>query len=288
MPVAVIAGAVRDVDRALLAPLPGWVAPTVRRLLAATMLLRLALGPYWRYGGQPEVLFRPPPILSWLDAMPSTEVLVALQVLGAGVALVAVARPRDRYGFVGAWVALLALAGLKGSLGKVLHNDVLLLLAAVPFLPRPARGAGWPVRVSALAIVGAYAAAGTMKLAHTGPEWVAGDNMRWVMYAAAAGSLGPTTALARTIADHAWLAHTVAAGILGLELLAPLALWRPLRPAFVAATALLHLGTWLTLGLDYWGWALTVAAVFLPWWAATRNLTLPRRASHVLPIEEAK
>jgi hypothetical protein len=275
VPVALITRPWRAGDRALFAPLPEGVATTVRRGLACVMLLRLALGPYWRYGDQPGALFRPPPILRWLHAMPATEVLVAVQVVGAIAAAVALARRNDRVAFPLAWLSLLALAGLKGSLGKVLHNDVLVLLAAVPFLPRPHLRAGWPVRTAALVIVGGYATAGMMKLAHTGPEWVTGDNMRWVMFAAAAGSSAPTTAVARAIAENAWFAHVVAAGILGLELSAPLALWRPARPLFVGATALLHLGTWLTLGLDYWGWALTVAVVFVPWWLACRPQAPP-------------
>ena len=67
--------------------------------------------------------------------MPSAWVIGALQVIGA-IAAVAGRRPAPARTSRSplAWASLLVLAGLKDSLGKILHNDVLLLLAAVPFL----------------------------------------------------------------------------------------------------------------------------------------------------------
>jgi hypothetical protein len=68
------------------------------------------------------------------------------------------------------------------------------------------------------------------------------------------------------VADRPWLAHVVAGAILFTELTAPLILFsRRFRPVFVALAVGLHIGTWLTLGLDYWGWALTVVVVLVDW-----------------------
>lgn len=251
----------------------------VRSGLAVVIALRLATGPYAQLAGQPGALFRPPDLLAWLESTPPLAVLVGLQVVGTVAALAAAAGRRPTATFAAAWGSLLVLAGLRGSLGKILHNDVLLLLAAVPIVLAPA-GARWgdlrasrrwgsPVRASLVVIGVVYAACAVQKLRHTGISWVTGDNMRWVLRSAAAGSRAPTTAVAHFIADRAWLSHATAGGLLGLELGAPLLLARSrTRTLFVILVVALHLGTWLTLGLDYWGWALTVVVVAVPasWW----------------------
>ncbi|MGI8684675.1 MAG: hypothetical protein ACR2MO_06245 [Acidimicrobiales bacterium] len=251
----------------------------VRAGLAVVIALRLATGPYTQLAGQPAALFRPPAFLSWLPSMPPFGVLLALQVAGVVAAVAAAAGRRPSSSFAVAWASLLVLAGLRGSLGKILHNDVLLLLAAVPVMLAPAGARwgdlrrsprwGWPVRASLAVIAVVYAACAVQKLRHTGVAWMTGDNMRWILWSAAAGPRAPTTAVARFVAERAWLAHVVAAGLLGIELAAPMLLgWSRTRTAFVVLVATLHLGTWLTLGLDYWGWALTVAVVAAPaaWW----------------------
>ena len=266
---------IRRVDAALVAPGTAHRLAAVRAGLAVVIALRLATGPYAQLAGQPSALFRPPDILAWLPSIPPLAVLVVLQVVGTVAALGAVAGRRTTAAFAVAWGCLLVLAGLRGSLGKILHNDVLLLLAAVPIALAPAgarwgdlrasRRWGWPVRAAQAVVATVYLACAVQKLRHTGIDWVTGDNMRWILYAAAAGTRAPTRAVALFIADRAWLAHLTAAGLLGVELAAPVLLAvRRTRPLFVVLAALLHLGTWLTLGLDYWGWALTVAAVALP------------------------
>ena len=153
---------------------------------------------------------------------------------------------------------------------------MLLLLCAVPVLfapltakpgaPGRSPAAGWPWR-GALAVCGAvYFLTGAQKLRHSGLDWVFSDNMRWVLYAGAASGRAPTTVVARAIADHAWLATVSAAWILAVELSAPLLLiTRRGRLWFLAAVTVLHAATWLTLGLDYWAWILTVAVLVLPW-----------------------
>lgn len=274
-------GGLRRIDAALVAPGTAHHLAAVRSGLAAVITLRLATGPYAQLAGQPAALLRPPDILSWLGSMPPSAVLVAVQLVGTIAGLAAAAGRRPAVTFALTWVSLLVLAGLRGSLGKILHNDVLLLLVAVPVVLAPAGARwgdqrvsarwGWPVR-AALAVMGVvYLACGVQKLRHTGIAWVAGDNMRWVLWSAAAGARAPTAAVARFIADRAWLSHVAAGGLLGVELAAPVLLARPrTRTAFIALAVALHLGTWLTLGLDYWGWALTVVVVAVPasWWPA--------------------
>src|SRR5690606_7718243 len=136
--------------------------------------LRVVLGPYRPLAGVPDPLWDPVPVLGFLGSAPSTGVIVALQVVGGLAAVAAALRRWPRLTFAVAWVCYLALAGIRGSRGKVLHNDLLLLWVAVPFLLAPVqvawsdrrarRATGWPVR-SAIAIAAViYFLAGYHKL----------------------------------------------------------------------------------------------------------------------------
>ena len=245
----------------------------VSRGLAALVALRVAFGPYRALAGQPEELFRPVWFLRVLDGMPSAALFVALQVVGTVAAAYAVAgrRGRARWGaFVVGWLAFLVLAGLRSSLGKILHNDVLLLLAAVPFVVTPDgddEGRSHSAVHAAMAVVAAaYFFAGLAKLRHSGLAWVTGDNMRYILTWGAVDGRARFDDWALWVADRAWLSTLSAAGILGLELGAPVAIGvRALRPVFVGAAAALHLATWFLLGLDYWAWIGTVAVVLVDW-----------------------
>lgn len=267
--------------RRLAAAVDGWLfAPgsavrldVVRRLLAAVIGLRLALGPYRALAGQPPALFLPRGVTAILfDRMPALPVIVALQVLGVAAALAVVCGRGGRVGLPLAWACLLALAGLRGSLGKILHNDVLLLLTTVPLLgappehrPAPER-AGWPVRAALVVVAGSYLLTGLAKLIHSGVSWVTSDNMRWIMAEAARDPRGRFEGAARFVADHPGVAFAAATGILLLELAFPLVLWWPrLTPLFLAGAVAFHAGTWVTLGLDYWAHLAVVVIVLVQW-----------------------
>jgi hypothetical protein len=263
-------------DRWLFAPGTNHRAAIVRRGLAITIALRAALGPFRELAGQPASLFRPPPLLTWLPSMPPAGVLFAVQALAVIAAVCVLADRRPAVAFAVGWASLLFLAGCKDSLGKILHNDVLLLLTCVPVLLVPAAArvrdrtrtsrAGVPVRAAMVVIALAYFTAGVEKLAVSGLSWVTSDNMRWVMYQAASSERMWFRSFPIFVADRAWLSHLVAAGILVTELSAPLILVsRRFRTVFVGLAVALHLGTWLTLGLDYWAWILTVAVVLADW-----------------------
>jgi hypothetical protein len=90
--------------------------------------------------------------------------------------------------------------------------------------------------------------------------------------------------LARWVGDSGVLSRLSAAFILGVELTFPLAIWkRWARPWLAAAAVVLHLGTWLLLGLDYWAWALAVPIVLVDWSGvvdAARRGPLRTRAVH--------
>jgi hypothetical protein len=174
-----------------------WGPETAARLVAvhvglsALIGVRIVAGPYHRLAGTPDALVDPVPFLGWLHGMPSTRVFVALQVVGGVAALAAVLRRHPRLAFAVAWLCYLVLAGLRGSRGKVLHNDLLLLWVSSPFLLAPIgvdlrdriarRGYGWPVRVATVIMTLIYLFAGYHKLRRSGLDWAFGDNMRYVM-----------------------------------------------------------------------------------------------------------
>lgn len=264
------------VDAWLFAPGPAGRVRVVRALLALLLGLRVALGPYRALADQPDALFRPVWFLSWLDGVPSVGVIVGLQVVGTVAAALAVAGWRERWTYAAAWSSLLVLGGLRASRGKVLHNDVLLLLVGAVFLLAPVgvrafdrrRGPafGWPVQAALAVVGGAYFLTGFQKVVASGPAWVLSDNLRNVMYRAAQTGKAPTDDLALFIADRPLVAHAVAAATLAVEL-GFVAIWfRPrVRPWFVAASAVLHTSIYLTHGLDYWLWIATTAVVLVDW-----------------------
>ena len=245
----------------------------VSRGLAVLVGLRVALGPYRALAGQPEPLFRPVSFLRVLDAMPSVEAFVALQVVGTAAAAWAAfgRRGRGRWAaFVVAWLAYLVLAGLRSSLGKILHNDVLLVLAAVPFLVAPdsedERDCGWPVRGAMVLVAAAYFAAGVAKLRHSGLAWVTGDNMRYILSWAVIDGRMRFDRWTAWVSQRAWLCTLSAFGILALEVGAPVAVGvRRLRPWFAGSAVALHVATWVLLGLDYWAWMGAVLVLFVDW-----------------------
>jgi hypothetical protein len=273
-----------------------WGPETALRLLvvyvglSALIGVRIAAGSYRQLADTPAALVDPVPILGFLDTMPSAEVFVAIQVVGTLAAAVAVAaallRRRPQLAFALAWLCYLVLAGLRGSRGKVLHNDLLLLWVSAPFLLAPTvrdlrdriprRRWGWPIRVAIVITALVYFFAGYHKLRRSGLEWAYGDNMRYVtLWGPSIGSPG-WPGLARWVGDNVWVARASGVFILGLELTFPVVVFvRWTRVLYAAAALFLHATTWLLLGLDYWAWAIAVPLVLVDWpdvvaWARRR------------------
>ena len=248
----------------------------VHSALALVIALRVAFFPYRALAEVPEALFDPVPVLGFLPSMPPAGAIVALQVVGVVAALLAAARRWPRATFAIAWLAYLVLAGLRGSRGKVLHNDLLLLWTAAVFIAAPIavswrdrarrREHGWPIGVAILVIALVYFFAAYHKLRRSGLDWVFGDNMSFILrWGPAIGEPGAPE-VADAIADSPVLSRLSAGMLLGVELVFPLALWwRWLRPFLSVAAVGLHAGTWVLLGLDYWAWALTVPIVLIDW-----------------------
>ena len=266
----------RRLDDALFGPETATRMLVVWTGLAVLIGLRVALGPYWQLADQPPALFRPVPFLRVLDSMPALGVIVAIQIAGTAFAVASAFGWRRRLMFVLAWLCFLLLAGMRASRGKILHNDVLLIFASVPFLAapddarfgdeKPSARFGWPVR-TALAIVAlSYFLTGYWKLRNSGLDWVTSDNLRWALW------WGPVTAEARVdsiaefVAQRPWLSHLSAAAILGFELTFPIVLfWRRMRPLYAVAAVFFHAGTFVLLGLDYWSYAAVAVLLLIDW-----------------------
>ena len=149
-------------------------------------------------------------------------------MIGGPAALAAALRRRPRLAFAVAWACYLALAGLRGSRGKVLHNDLLLLWSSVPFLfasvdvslrdRERRRDLGWTIRSATAIAAVIYCIAGYHKLRRSGFEWAIGDNVRYVMVWGPSVGHATWGALATWVADHAWAYKLTGAFILGFEL----------------------------------------------------------------------
>jgi hypothetical protein len=265
-----------------------WGPETAARLLivhvglAALIGARVALGSYRQLAKTPDALVEPVAVLGWIHSMPPVWVFVAIQLVGTLAAIAAVCRWRVRWTFAVAWLSYLVLAGLRGSRGKVLHNDLLLLWVSAPFLLAPVvarwhgvaelrrqvaqRAFGWPVRAATALCALIYFYAGYNKLTRSGLSWVTGDNMRYVMLWGPRVGSPAWAGLTRWVGEHLWAARGSAAFILAIELSFPVVLFvRRLKAPYAVATMLLHIGTWFLLGLDYWAWALTVPLLLIDW-----------------------
>ena len=280
--------------------LEGWLfAPgdprrlaAVRIGLCALLVVRLARGTYPELATQPPALFRPISFLRLLERMPSPETVAVLQALAMAAGVLAMVGLLTRVTLPLAWLAALPLVAMTSSLGKVVHNDVLLLLCLVPLLVSPAGAAwsldarqrpgagrggafGWPVRTAMVVVAGAYFFSGLGKLLHAGPAWVASGNVRWVLYASSDSQPVPNP-FALFVADRPLLAHLVAAATLAVELGFPLVLWRPrLVWLFVPAVLGMHAGIGLAMHLDYTAMATTVLVVMVDWPALADRLRHP-------------
>lgn len=279
----------RRLERFIFAPEDPRRLAALRIGLCALLAWRLAIGDFTFVADQPAPLFQPVSFMKLLPEMPSHGVAVVLQIAGVAAALLAAAGLWTRASLPLAFACALILNGMLNATGKIVHNDVLLLLCVVPLLaapsaasaawsvslrrrrarPREAPAAGeafgWPVRTAMIVVALAYFFVGFQKLRFSGLEWITSDNLRWALYASS-DSQGEPNAVALFVADRAWLAHLMAAGTVFVELCFPLALALPkLRWLFVPAAVSLHAGIWLAMGLDYSAQALTVVIVFVNW-----------------------
>ena len=286
-------------ERWLFAPGDPRRLATLRIGLCLVVAARVARPLFADLAGQPAALFRPRSFMQLLDAMPGRDVTVAVQIATVVLLLAAAAGVRSRITLPLGWAGAMFLFGMETSLGKVVHHDVLPLLALIPLLPAPTGAAwalgaprqrsapsawaGWPVRTAGLLVAGAYLMAGVSKLMFTGPDWVFGDNLRNILYAASDAHGGNAVSL--FVADRPWLASIIAGGTLAFELTLWVALVRPrIAPIYALWAAAIHTGIWLTIGINYVSWAATVAVVLVDWPSVVDRLARRAVASRAAAV----
>lgn len=275
----------RRVERWLCEPGSDRRLAAIRIGLCSLLAVRLSRSIYLQLAGQPAPLFRPISFMRLLPSMPPRGVVLVVQVAGIAAAVLAAVGWRARLSLPVAWAAGVFLGGITTSVGKVVHNDVLLLLALAPLMLAPSADAwsvdamrarpragprwsaryGWAARAAAVVVAGGYLFTGLSKLVFSGTAWVLSDNLRWALYVSSDAQSAPN-GISLFIADRPWLAHVLAAGTILLELTFPVVLWRPRAAwAFVLGSATLHASIWATLHLDYSAWAVTAAVVLIDW-----------------------
>ena len=281
-------------DRWLFAPEAPQRLAALRIGLCTLLALRLGLRPnlYVDLADQPAALFRPLSFAKLLPHMPPRGVLLAVLVIGTLAAAIAAVGFKARFALPVAWVCGAFLNGMLTSQGKVVHNDVLLLLCLFVLIParhsdvwsldawlarrrgkvpeagsEPSPCYGWPVRTALLLVALAYFLIGVHKLQYSGLAW-AGDNLRWVLYTASDSQDGNSVAL--FIADRPLLAHALGWATLVVEVGFPLVLvWPVTRWLFVPGVVGLHAGIFATMKLNYVAMAATVVIVYVNWpWVA--------------------
>jgi hypothetical protein len=287
---SVLVTPLRVVDRFIFAPEDARRLAALRIGLFGVLAVRLATTDFGSVAEQPAALFDPVSLFELMPSMPSSELTSVVQVLGVLAALCAAAGLWPRASLPIAFAMALFLHLMLNATGKIIHNDVVLMLCLIPLvaspraasrawsLRRPRRSPqrasagglvgeayGWPIRTAMVVIALAYLFVGLQKLRYSGFDWVTTDNLRWVLYASSDAQAEPNR-LALFVADRGWLAHLFAAGTIVVETGFWLCLVRPrLRWLLVPAVVGLHLGIWLAMGLDYSAQALTVVIVFVNW-----------------------
>jgi len=264
-------------------PEPPTRLAAVRIGLAALLLIRLCRSTFIGVASQPKPLYEPISFMRAFDSMPGRTVVLAVQLVAIAGAALALAGIFVKVTLPAAWLGSVFLNGMLASMGKVVHNDVLLLLAVVPLLfapsadvwamrrPRAAASPkasgiyGFPVHAAMLVVAGAYFFAGLAKIALSGPSWVLSGNIRWALYASSDAQSQPNP-FALFVADRPWLSVCVAAATLLLELSFPVVLFKPrLVPLFLAGALTLHTMIYMTMHLNYWPQAATVVVVLVNW-----------------------
>ena len=209
----------------------------------------------------------------------------------SGGASLFVLRRWPRATFAVAWVVYLVLAGLRDSRGKIMHNDVLLLLASVPFLAAPlARDRRDRAPDARLRLAHPHRHRGRQRSATSSratgsscgraSSWVTSDNVRLSI------AWGPKPAVGRWDCvrrfRHARARGSVkliAAFTLAFELSFPIALFvrrarvRVCRDRVRRCTS----STYFLFGLDYWAWIGVLWILFVDWPAVVARWQARRR-----------
>ncbi len=258
-----------------------WSVEWCLRLFGALIAIRCATWRFHAHAKMPAELTEPVWFLMPFSPVP-VWVMVTAQVVGVVGGVAVAARWKMVPSFRIALGAFVVLGGIRTGVGKILHNDVMFIVTALPFAWSSAKTSiretnGWQLRAAQMTAAVVYFLTGIQKVRHSGPSWIFSDNMRWIMESASRrdGALWP--AFGHTIASHTVLWFISGAALIGMELVFPLALkqgwWR--RCLVVGAIGL-HAMAFLGIGLDYGNWVAADLILFVNWpWLRERIVGAP-------------
>ena len=236
------------------------------RLVAAGLIfLQFDAGGYRDWHEIDAVLWMPTPLFDLLGLRPAgADAMTALARLCSTALLLTALGLATRWSAAVAAVLALYLLGVPHNYGKVFHSDgvvplILVVLAvarsgdawSLDRLLSRVRGRvarpdhaeyTWPVRLVWLLTALVFFAAGVAKLRLGGLEWMLSDQLSATLIGQHYRPVAPSTSIGLWIAAQPALCLLSAAGILAVELLAPLALVSTIAravlvPALVAFTA---------------------------------------------------
>ncbi len=248
----------------------------------------------------PDVIFNPPPgPIALFTGFPSLTVLIVLEVLRTVTLLMLGLGIWTKYVSIAAWVMMTITAGLTFCFGKVDHSILMVVVPLVfafsgwgnRFSIDALRRSGdcppqqqWPLRLLALLIAWAFAAAAMTKLL-TG--WLSFSSQSARGYFV----LGYLTEdrnhlMASWIAAHdftaVWEFTDWATVIFEFALIAALPWWRSFRTALAVAT-LFHLGVLFVMNIDFSN-AVVAYAAFVSWGAIAQRMGAHRAFRSVVRL----
>jgi hypothetical protein len=257
-----------------------------RVVLAAILLWLNGTTRFLHVGTVAPALWVPVPLLEMLGVgQPSVETLRWMGIATAALLVAVLLGIGTRVALVAVLALELLQEGFINSFGKVTHATLPLLYALAFFALAPcdravaldalwrrepteraARFARWPIDLLYVELAGYYALAGVAKLRDSGIAWGDGYTLQYHL-------LDFGTPLGQRVAGDLGLC----AALSGLTLLFELGFWtgvvRRLRPFWLVAGALFHLGTTLLLDITFWPVVATYL-LFVPWSRLARLVRL--------------
>lgn len=258
-----------------------WFAPTrptnlgVCRALFCGLLLLL----YWRYDFSlwtevSHVFWKPTGLFKYLHLpVLSAPVLVVLQIVWKGALALSCIGLWTRVSTAVGFLLGAYLLGLPHCFGKIHHNEglVLCVLVVLAFSrcgdgwsvdrllgaarrgtdPPPSAEYTWPIRLVCVLLALVFFAAGIAKLRHSGPAWIASDNLALMLIQNHYHKVrtDPLTSWGLDLAQYGWLCRLLAAATVLIEVGYPLALVsRTARWVVVPGACLMLVGIRLLLG----------------------------------------
>lgn len=249
-----------------------------RAVLAGILLYLNGTTRFLHVGTVAPELWVPVPLLTVLGVpQPGVETLRWMGVATAALLAAVMLGLGTRVALVAVLVLELLQEGFINSFGKVTHATLPLLYALAfftlapcnrafaldavwrraPFAERTSPFARWPIDLLYVELAGYYALAGVAKLRDGGVAWGDGYTLQYHL-------LDFGTPLGQRVAQDLGLCAALSGATLLFELFFWTGIVRRLRPFWLVAGALFHLGTTVMLNISFWPVVATYL-LFVPW-----------------------